>query len=69
MRRMDKKNKAHAVTAGSTRIRRGFLWMPRTIQGQTRWLEGAMWEQIVIQGYGSFQPGGGRLYWVDHRWL
>ncbi len=44
---------------GKTRARVGFLLMPRTIEGETRWLEQAMW----IERYGL--RGG----WRATRWV
>lgn len=40
---------------GNTRIRRGFLWFPRTVYKkdiiETRWLEVATYEETYMDGY------------------
>lgn len=46
----------------TTRIRSGFLWFPKCIEDETRWLEKARW----AQQYTSVGTGG---YWRDHYWM
>lgn len=50
------------------RLRRGFLWWPRTINGKTRWLCFAAWEQeYCARGY--CVRGYPRRGWVDACWV
>lgn len=48
---------------GDKRISSGFLWLPKTIGDETRWLEKATWEE---ECEGSFS-----LYcdWSSIKWL
>jgi|APSaa5957512622_1039677.scaffolds.fasta_scaffold23328_5 hypothetical protein len=51
---------------GAKRTREGFLWLPRRIGDETRWMEPARWEQEV----GKLYKGEcWYLGWVDTRWL
>lgn len=45
------------------RIRTGFLWFPKTLEFQTRWLEVASWEEE----YNWVYDGG--FYWEPLRWV
>ena len=47
---------------GDWREREAFLILPRTIGGETRWLEWGEWEQRYSQPY------DGDSDWVDVRW-
>ena len=49
---------------GDTRIRSGFLFFPRTINNETRWLEQASWSEMLIPS-----EMGGPLYWANLKWL
>jgi hypothetical protein len=44
------------------RIRSGFLFFPRCIGGERRWLERATWEQKYCPSYTG-------EYWEDTRWI
>jgi len=46
---------------GSDRIRKGFLFKPRCMNGEYRWLEFATWIQYY-DNYGTFG------YWRDEEW-
>lgn len=46
------------------RCRVAFLLLPRSINGETRWLEWATWEQKSWRGALS-----GRLWWDDYQWI
>ena len=54
---------------GDSRVIERFLYLPRTIQGETRWLETAWIDQVyfmVSKPIGKFErmvPG-----WVDRSW-
>lgn len=48
---------------GDTRVRKGFLWFPRTIGRETRWLEKAVWEEHFWT-----TPDHDRV-WLNVRWL
>lgn len=54
-------SKHYNVVNGETRRVSKFLFLPKTIKGQTRWLEKACWCQHYV---------GGRHYqgWVDDYW-
>jgi hypothetical protein len=43
---------------GDIRIRKEFLWIPKTINDKTRWLEYAEWEEQFYKGY-----------WFEMEWL
>jgi hypothetical protein len=45
---------------GDKRIRRGFLFVPKTIGGKRRWLEFASWRQSY---FGPWQS------WLDIEWM
>lgn len=47
---------------GATRIRTRFLWFPRWIGGEIRWLETATYQQTWVE-----TPY--RYYWEDIRWV
>jgi hypothetical protein len=48
---------------GAVRWKHRFLWFPLTIGDETRWLEFAEWEELLLQDY------CGDLEWVKDRWL
>ena len=48
-----------------TKEKSGFLFLPKNIEGVTRWLEFAKWE-IKYHGDGGGFMGG---MWEDERWL
>lgn len=43
---------------GDGRIVKGFLWFPKEINNEVRWLEKAEWKQVYFLGY-----------WNDREWL
>ncbi len=47
---------------GDTRVRRGFLLFPKTISGETRWLEWARWQERYEASYESWWMA---VAWVD----
>jgi hypothetical protein len=47
---------------GETRTRRAFLLLPRTIGGELRWLERAVWIEVYSPNWGSMQD------WKPVRW-
>lgn len=47
---------------GDRRTVERFLWFPKTLENERRWLERARWEERYLVG--SF----GR-YWIAKRWL
>lgn len=49
---------------GSNRARFSFLFFPKTIGGETRWLEFARWGEEVVRGKLT-----GLLYWRETGWL
>lgn len=54
---------------GDHRTREGFLWFPKMIAGEYRWLEKATWEQVCEPQYSYDLEGAHRtLRWVNTRW-
>jgi hypothetical protein len=53
------------VQEGDVRKRRGFLLWPTTINGETRWLEWASWNEKAHRWYDGV---GGGLYWTRMCW-
>jgi hypothetical protein len=53
---------------GDTRVREGFLMLPKLIGNELRWLERAAWVEIYV-----FTPGtmvnGPTCDWVELRWF
>jgi hypothetical protein len=45
------------------RIKSGFLFFPKWIKGETRWLEYARWEQEYKPHYGG--PEWENIRWID----
>lgn len=43
-------------TEGECRLRRAFLWFPKTIDRETRWLERATWTEKAIRRRMVFPP-------------
>ena len=43
---------------GEKRIVKGFLWFPKQINNDVRWLEKAKWEQVYVEDH-----------WFDREWL
>lgn len=57
--------RAYSLELGDVRERCGFLLMPRTIGGETRWLEWAKWEEVWTN------IGRDEVYntWIESRWI
>lgn len=51
---------------GTLRTRTGFLWFPKTIGDETRWLETAEWEERhhVYHGYDGMER-----WWEETQWV
>lgn len=49
---------------GDTRVRTAFLWLPLTIDQETRWLEIAKWEEGAVRSEKRQQ-----WWWVPLRWV
>lgn len=47
---------------GTLRLCEGFLWFPKKIENETRWLENTRWVQRC------FRSVRGTLYWADWEW-
>lgn len=59
-------NKKQKPTWGTFRERKKFLWFPKTINGETRWLEVSRWQEEfrIITGYAPY------IYrWVPIHWI
>lgn len=56
---------------GARRICRGFLLIPRTINGSRRWLEHGEWEQELwpLPDMVPLMHPMERVYWTDIRWM
>jgi hypothetical protein len=53
------------VKYGTQRTRRGFLWLPLHIHGETRWLEKATW----VEEFDAIHDEHGWIgKWVPIRW-
>lgn len=50
---------------GDTRERSGFLFFPKTINYETRWLEWARWEQERRDSFNGYWLD---TYWIDKEW-
>ena len=48
---------------GETRFVKKFLWFPKNIFGETRWLENATYIEIFAI------CSGGYKYWTPQRWV
>ena len=50
-----------------SRIKEHFLFFPKKIENEWRWLERAKYKQIYeyISGHGDFPPLG----WIDKEWI
>lgn len=62
---------AELPEVGETRKRRKFLWWPKTINGETRWLEVARWEEVYGRDYPPDHPDAcdqPRLMAVERGW-
>jgi hypothetical protein len=46
-----------------TRIKMRFLFFPKTINNETRWLENAIWEQKFIHDLWNYDK------WEDSKWI
>jgi len=64
--------KIHHPKLGDTRIKSGFLFLPRCINHETRWLEKATWQERYGE-YLSFGPGNGMPIpmpgWLHDKWI
>lgn len=49
------------------RIRRGFLWFPKRIGYELRWLENAIWRQRYVEISQSDAKDSFR--WIDYEWI
>jgi len=49
---------------GTTRIVKGFLFFPKHLNGQTRWLEIATWKKEAI-----YYQGTSIIFWKDTEWV
>jgi hypothetical protein len=50
---------------GDTRIRQGFLFFPKTVAGETRWLVWAKWEEIFEYTNPTFGWDCREIRWID----
>lgn len=53
----------HSQDNDKTRIKKGFLFFPKEINNEMRWLEWAKWEEEYKDGW---DMGG---YWSAVRWI
>lgn len=56
-----------APVLGDERVRTGFLWLPKAVRDETRWLVQASWrERYVWTGHGARERTGWRaVEWID----
>ena len=66
--RWRKDGKKASPSIGTERIQSGWCIIPLTLEGETRWLEHAIW----YQQWQAIAPGGQyhgvRYGWVDTKW-
>ena len=62
-------NEKEQPNHGDTRIVEGFLWFPEKLNGETRWLEKAKWEEKAygVQRVLTKESAGTR--WYPVRWI
>lgn len=46
---------------GDCREVRGFLWLPMTLNGETRWLETASWREVYGRSFFGWE-------WIPRNW-
>jgi len=51
---------------GDTRIATEFLWFPKKLNHEWRWLETVKIRQVAYQSYTS---SGYKLFWEDIKWI
>lgn len=53
------------------RVRIGFLWMPRTINGRTKWLCRARWKEVLKRVSVVYRHPDGRILYtgIEHHWV
>ena len=56
--------KWHTRCQGDARVIKRFLWLPRCIKGECRWLERAKISQMWVGGYDRDHSG-----WEDEAWV
>ena len=54
---------------GTKRERKGYLWFPKRIGLETRWLEVATWEEEVVIWVTECSKKRTRWSWEPTRWL
>ncbi len=52
---------------GSLRVRNAFLWLPKKIDGEWRWLEWAEWKEMYYRPTGR-AAGYQKLKWRPYEW-
>lgn len=53
-------------SAGDYRLRHGFLFFPRSLEEELRWLEQARWEEQYVRNVGRDIPA---FVWKATRWM
>jgi len=59
---------------GEVRVCKGFLWLPKYLDREWRWLEFAEWAQMTMRlpplavEVGCYSPGQTPLQWVSTEW-
>ena len=51
------------------RMRKGFCFLPKTIRGETRWLEKATWEERATYWVHAISEQDAGWSWVPIRWI
>lgn len=54
---------------GTKRERGGYLWFPKRIGNETRWLEAAAWEEEVMHWVSALTKKDLYWTWETTRWL
>ena len=61
------RKKVEQPKQGDTRTKKGFLFFPKTLGNEKRWLEFASWVQVRGLVLGHF--AGTEEAWVDDHWV
>lgn len=67
--RIEHKPEAPWPPAGDGRIESRYLWWPKRIGDETRWLEWATWEEEVVHWVDAVTLRDTRWSWEATRWV
>lgn len=59
-----------ARVEGDNRVKTRFLWFPKCIHGEKRWLERAAWREIYVrETFDDLFGDAYRLQWLPTKWI